>query len=208
MDKARKLFIIVALLGAAGAGSACNRTPAEEQRQAMEAQNEANRDIHEANREATERSAEIRQDTNERAAELRKDYDKTVAEGNEKIQEAQKGAREESAEAQAKANETIREANRGIVASDDTLREWGQERIDSLNTKIDEARVKAEKAEPKVRAEFEAGMKDVQAKRDAIVTEFAAVDTKSEQAVEKFKSRADNELDRLEDRVEKLEGRL
>lgn len=206
MDKTRSLLIIVALLGGAAAG--CNRTPAEEQKSAIEAQNEANRDIQEANREASEKTAEIRKDVNEDTAAARKDYDKTVAEGNEKVQEAQQEAREKSAEAQANANEKIREANRNVIAADDSLRTWGQERIDTLNNKIDEARVKAETAKPQLRAEVEAGLKDVQTKRDAIVTEFAALDTKSEAEVNRFKGRIDAEIERLEERVDRLENRL
>jgi chromosome segregation ATPase len=205
MDKARSLFIIVALLGGS---AACNRTPAEQQQQAVEAQNEANQKINEAAREANEKTAEVRKDVNEKAAEVRKDYDKVIAEGNEKVAEAKQDARETAASAQAKANEEIREANRDIVAADDSLRTWGQEKIDGLNNAIDETRVKAEKAKPEVKAEVEAGLKDVQAKRDAIVTEFASLDTKSEKTVDKFKSRVDNEIDRLKDRVDRLERKL
>lgn len=206
MEKARSLFILVALLGGAAAG--CNRTPADEQKQAMEAQSEANRDVQEANREAAEKTAEVRKDVNEKTAEIRKDYDKAVVEGNEKIQEAQQDAREKSAAAQANANETIRDANRNVVAADDTLRSWGQEKIDTLNNKIDDAKVKAEKAKPQVRAEFEAGIKDVQTKRDAIVTEFASVQTRTAADVDRFKGKVDAEIDRLKDRVDRLEKRL
>jgi hypothetical protein len=208
MDKARSLFILVALLGGAGAGAACNKTPADQQHEAVEAQNEANSKINEANREATEKTAEVRKDVNEKTADIRKDYDKTVAEGNEKIAEAKQDARETAANAQANANEKIRDANRGIVAADDNLRTWGQEKIDSLNNRIDETRVKAEKAKPEVKAEVEKGLQDVQAKRDAIVTEFASLDTKSEKTVDKFKDRVDTEIDRLKDRVDRLERRL
>jgi uncharacterized protein YicC (UPF0701 family) len=206
MEKARTLFIVVALLGGSAVG--CNRTPADEQNQAVEAQQEANKDIHEANREAAEHTAEVRKDVNEKTGEIRQEYDKAVAEGNEKIAEAKQDAREESAKAQAAANETIRDANRGIVAADDGLRVWGQEKVDDLNNKIDNARVKAEQAKPQVKAEVEAGLKDIQAKRDAIVTEFAAMDTRSEAAVDKFKTRVDAELDRLKDRVDRLERKL
>jgi hypothetical protein len=207
MEKARCLFIIAALLGV-GAAAGCNRTPADEQQQAVEAQQEANREIHEANREATKHTAEVREDVNAKTAEIRKEYDQAVAEGNEKIQEAKQDARETAAEAQARANETIREANRGIVAADEGLREWGQEKVDSLNNKIDGTRVKAEQAQPQVKAEVEAGLKDVQEKRDAIVTEFASLDTRSEAAVDKFKSKVSAAIDRLEDRVERLERKL
>jgi len=208
MDKARSLFIIVALLGGAGAGAACNRTPADEQQHAVEAQTEANQKINDANREANEKTAEVRKDVNEKTADARKDYDKVVADGNEKIAEAKQDARETAANAQANANETIRDANRGVVAADDNLRTWGQEKIDSLNNRIDETRVKAEKAKPAVKAEVEKGLEDVQVKRDAIVTEFASLDTKSEKTVDKFKDRVDSEIGRLKDRVDRLEKRL
>jgi hypothetical protein len=206
MDKTRSLFILVALIGGLGAG--CNRTPADEQKQAVEAQSEANRDIHEANQQAAEKTAEVRKDVNEKTADIRKEYDKTVADGNEKVREAQQDAREKAAAAQANANEEIRDANRNVVAADDTLRSWGQERIDALNNKIDDARVKAEKAKPQARAEFEAGIKDVQAKRDAIVTQFASTDTRSSAEVDRFKGKVDAEIDRLKDRVDRLEKHL
>jgi chromosome segregation ATPase len=205
MDKARSLFIIVALLGGS---AACNRSPAEQQQQAVEAQNEANRKINEAQHEANEKTAEVRKDVNEKAAEVRKDYDKLVAEGNEKVAAAKQDARETAASEQAKANEKIREANRDVVAADDSLRTWGQEKIDGLNNAIDETRVKSEKAKPEVKAEVEAGLKDVQAKRDAIVTEFASLDTKSEKTVDKFKDRVDTEIDHLKQRVDRLERKL
>jgi uncharacterized phage infection (PIP) family protein YhgE len=193
------------LLGGAGA---CNRTPAQEQQHAVEAQTEANREITEAQKEASEKTAEVRKDVNEKATDIKKDYDKVVADGNEKIEQAKQDARETAANAQAKANETIRDANRGVVAADDDLRTWGQEKIDGLNNRIDETRVKAEKAKPEVKAEVEAGLKDVQTKRDAIVTEFASLDTKSEKTVDKFKGRVDAEIDRLKDRVDRLERKL
>jgi flagellar biosynthesis GTPase FlhF len=206
MDKTRGLFILVALLGGTAVG--CNKTPADQQKEAMEAQNEANQKVQEANHEASEKTAEVRKDVNEHTADMRKDYDKTVADGNQKIQEAQQDAREKAASAQANANETIRDANRNVTWTDESLRTWGQEKIDSLNNKIDDAKVKAEKAKPTLRADFEAGIKDVQAKRDAIVTEFASLDTRSSVAVDKFKSRVDTEIDRLKDRVDRLERKL
>jgi hypothetical protein len=207
MDKARSLLILVALLGG-GSVVACNRTPAEQQEHAVEAQNEANQKINEANHEAADKTAEVRKDVNEKTADARKDYDKVVADGNEKIAAAKQDARETAANAQAKANETIRDANRGVVAADDNLRTWGQEKIDSLNNRIDEARVKAEKAKTEVKAEVEKGLQDVQTKRDAIVTEFASLDTKSGKTVDKFKDRVDTEIDKLKDRVDRLERRL
>jgi len=206
MNKARSLIILAALL--TGGTGACNRTPAEQQHEAVEAQNEANAKINDATREANEKVADVRKDVNEKTTDARKDYDKVVADGNQKIEEAKQDAREKAATAQADANEKIRDANRNIVAADDNLRDWGQKKIDSLNNRIDEARVKAEKAKPEVKAEVEKGLEDVQQKRDAIVTEFASLDTKNEKTVDKFKDRVDTEIDRLKDRVDKLERRL
>lgn len=206
MKKARSLIILAALL--TGGLGACNRTPAEQQEKAVEAQNEANGKINDATREANEKVAEVRKDVNEKTADARKDYDKVVADGNEKVEEAKQDAREKAATAQADANEKIRDANRNIVAQDDKLRAWGQEKIDGLNNRIDETRVKAEKAKPDVKAEVEKGLADVQQKRDALVTEFASLDTKNEKTVDKFKDRVDTEIGRLKDRVDRLEKRM
>ena len=77
-----------------------------------------------------------------------------------------------------------------------------------MNDKMDDVRAKAQAAKAETRVGVEAGLSDVEVKRDAIVGEFATVDTKTEKAVDNFKDKVDKRIDQLEDRVDTLGKKL
>jgi hypothetical protein len=206
MAKTRMLMIIAAL-GGASLG-ACNRQPDDANQKAVEAQNAANHEIAEAHRTADHDTADVKKNVADDVNAARGNYDKAVAEGNQKIENVHRDESQKVANAQAEANEKVRSANRDVSTENADLREWGQKKIDGLNDKIDDATAKAQKAAPQVRAEFQAGISDVQTKRDALIGQFASLDARHGDAVNHFKDRVSTQIDQLKDRVDRLEKRL
>ena len=86
MASVQRLLIIGALIGVSSVG--CDKSPADSQQEAVEAQQEANRQINEAQREAAEKTAEVNKDVINSAAEARQEYQEAKQEGSEKIAEA------------------------------------------------------------------------------------------------------------------------
>lgn len=182
MNRIRTRWIITALGGVFVVTSACNREPnepSEPREQAAEVQKEASEEMRANNREA-------QQTTNE----------------------AQQQAREDNATIQAKANEEIRKANAALESEKVALVAWSQTKLDELNALIDAARVKAVKAPARLQASFEAGMKEVQAKRDELANEVASIKETGTTKATDFKNHMDTEVNRLRTRIEGLERAL
>jgi peptidoglycan hydrolase CwlO-like protein len=190
MERIRIALIALALGGATFGALACNRSADEAHNDAVEAQNQANRQIQQAQTEANK-------DVNQAQTEAQKDIDKARQEEQQK-----------TAEAQAKANEKIREANTDMKDANADLRVWGQKRVDELSNTIDKATVKAEKAPPAARASFESGIKEVRSERDEISAEIGSLDRQVVRDTNSFRERIDNRVDQLKDRVSKLEDKL
>jgi hypothetical protein len=208
MTRIQTILIITALGGGSIGTIACDRTPEQSHKQAMETQMEAARDIQGNNQEAQKAIDEAQREAAKTAAVATKTTTEAATEADKKIAEAQQQARQDNAQVQAKANEKIREANADVIGDKAELRVWGQKKLDSLNNLIDGARVKAQKAPAKVLASFEAGLKEVQTKRDALAAELASVEAQGAQKATEFKTRLNTEVDQLKARVEKLECSL
>jgi hypothetical protein len=103
--------------------------------------------------------------------------------------------------------ETQTQAARAIHVTDPEAQQslLGQRQLDLLNNKIGEARVKAQRASGNVRASFEVGIKDVEVKRSELTRELASVEAQREQEAIAFKARLDAEVNRLTQRIDKLE---
>src|SRR5262249_18012950 len=124
------LMLMGAVTAGLGFASACNKTPTE-----------AHNDAGEAQREADKTASAAREQADKKANEA-------IDKANQQVAEANDDAREKAAKAQANANDKIREANRDMSGSQGQLQDWGQKRIDEVNTMIDDAKVKAQTAAP------------------------------------------------------------
>jgi hypothetical protein len=180
------LFIMGALVAGASASSACNRSPAAAHDDAVEAQKTAD----------------------QKAVEAQQEAEKATANATKSAQQAMADARAKAAEAQATANEKIRTANRDIEGEKGTNRDWGQKKLDDVNNMIDEARVKAQKADPKAKANFNTAIADVQAQRDALQAEVASLDAKTGTEVDHSKDDFSKRVDRIKEQIRSMEKSL
>jgi hypothetical protein len=171
-------------------------------------QQEANAKIQEAKREAVETATRAES----KAAEARREASKTAAEAtqvaNAAVVEANQTARGEAATAQANANVEVRKANRKTAKGTADLREWSQKRMDDLDNAIDVARAKEQTAAPKLRADFEVGMKAVEVRRDALRADVASIETQSDGDIATFKERFEKEGNQLKNRLAELSTAL
>jgi colicin import membrane protein len=183
-------WVIGALVLGVGATSGCNRSPSEAHNDAVEAQ-------HEADQTAVNAKAEA---------------DKKIAEAQKDVQKASDDARKEAAEAQAKANEKIRDANRVIEGKTegktDDVRSWAQQKLDAVNNDIDTVKAKAQTAPPKAKEKFNAAIDEVQHQRDVLQTEVASLETRTGEELDKSKQQFSSNVDRVKDRIHKIEKSL
>jgi len=88
------------------------------------------------------------------------------------------------------------------------LREWGQKKIDEVDHLIDETKVKAQTAAPKVRADFNSAMHDVELRRDALRRELASLETRAGSNYENAKDSLDGRITQLKDRIREIRRTL
>jgi hypothetical protein len=208
MNRVRTVLITLVLGGATLGAGACNRTPADAQHDAIEAQNSANQKIEEAQKTASQDVSEAQRKQNEDMAELNRKANDTTQDTQKKIDEAKQNERHEVSEAQANANEKIRAANVDVKGDSSDLRVWGQKRVDELSNAIDAATVKAQKAAPQARSYFDTQIKDVRAGRDQLASEVSTLDQAAIRDAAAFRNRVENRVDQLKQRVDKLEQHL
>lgn len=173
----RNSFILVALVLLT---AACAKSPEQEQKQAIEAQQKADEIASEARSKASETVNEAQR------------------EADQKGQQAINEANQDIAKAQANANETIRDANQDLLKARNDLREEYQKKLDALSNKIDDTVVKAQKANAKAQADFNTAMVDVTARRNALGNDLKNLGTQTDVTIENAKLRFDQQLTGLE----------
>jgi colicin import membrane protein len=208
--RASSATFLLALTTAGGAlagGSGCSSSGGTSD-SAQAVQQKANAKVQEVKREAVETAARAQS----KAAEARREASREAAEAaqaaNAAIVEANQKARGEVATAQANANVEVRKANRKTARGTTDLREWSQKKMDDLDNAIDAARAKEQSAAPRLRADFEAGMKVVEMRRDVLRAEVASIETQSEKDMDAFKQRLEKEGNLLRNRLEELSTAL
>jgi vacuolar-type H+-ATPase subunit E/Vma4 len=178
--------LTIAALVTPSAVLGCNRTPADAHEDAVEAQNKANEQTVEARQAATD----------------------AVNDAKDKAATAVDDARKNAAEAQATANEKIRDANREIVKPASDVEAWAKEKLDSVDNMIDETTAKAQAAKPAAKAKFTGAMQDVQKERDQLITEFAALQTRAGDELDKSKQAFSQRVDQVKDRIRGIQKSL
>jgi hypothetical protein len=211
-----------------GLAMGCDRTPAEEQERAMEAQREANEQVGEARqaaaediRKAEEKAAAEKQeavrDMNEAAdMEAREvDRDREPVRGSdiqdeksEEIAEAKKELAEDKAAAEAEADETIAEVKEEIVEERRALREYGEAELRDVDKALTEIGNEAVEADPQVQRRTENQLTQLRSERDALMAEVAQIDTKNAKQLTPFRKNLEKRFEKLDERIEALRESL
>ena len=190
MTRNGRTLLLIGTMTAGFAGYGCNKSPAETQNEAIEAQRQADKTAAEAREEADKKNSE------------------TMAEANKDVNKANDDAREKAAKARANANDKTREANQELAAKQGDLNQWGEKKLDEINSLIDDAKVKAQTAAPKARAQFNNAIRDVEVRRDAIKTDLASLGARADLTYDKAKDTINGRVDQLKDRIHQIERSL
>ena len=164
--------------------AACDKSAQEEQAKAEQAQREANEQSGKAARAAEQKAAQAQ------------------GEADDKSARANEQAEREIAKAQAKANETIRNVHQDLLKDRNEFQVEVHKSVDQLDSRIDQLRVKAQKATAKARGDFEAAMKDVDDKRAAVASDLARLQGQTAESFDTFKTRVNKEIDDLKKSID------
>ena len=180
---------------------ACQNMAKDQEVKAQEAQREADEKAAKAQKEANEKSVKAQNEANERALKAQREAD-------EKSMKANDEARQDMAKGQAKANEQIRAANQDIVKQRTDYHASAQKEVSEIDNKIDDLKVKAQKATPKPKAEFNDAMKVVDTKRAALDTDLRNLDTQPPQTFDSYRAKVDKEIDELKKSIDVARDKL
>jgi hypothetical protein len=163
--------------------------------------------------EEAQKADQAQREANDKAGAARREADDTVAraqkEADEKAAQANSQAAREIAKEQAKANDGIREANHELVKARNDFQVTVQKKANDLDAKIDDVKVKATK-EPssKAKSDFDAAMRDVEARRAALDSDLRAIGSQSVQTFDSYKAKVDKEIDELKKSIDTAKGKL
>jgi len=195
MNKLLKVAASTAAVGSALAFAvACDKSPADTQQEAAEEQKAAVQNYEETRAEANKEANAAQREANEKALEAQQ-------EANAKIGEAREEVAAEGAEANVKINEAQRTAAVDIAKARADMRTWSNEKLSDIDEEIDKARADAVKASAAEKARFEAVMKDVAVQREEVREEIAALDKRTAAEWDTFKTRVEERVEKLRDRV-------
>jgi len=186
-----KRTMIVAACASLLALAACERSVKDQEIKAEQAQREADDKAVKAQKEANDKSMKAQNEADERAAQ------------------ATAEARHDMAKGQAKANEEIRSANQDMVKQRTDYQVKAQKEVNEIDNKIDDLKVKAQKAEPKRKTDFNEAMKVVDSKRSALDTDLKTLDTQvPAQTFDSYRAKVDKEIDELKKSIDVAKQKL
>jgi len=186
-----KRTMIVGACASLLALAACEQSAKEQEIKAEQAQ-----------RQADDKAARAQKEANEKAV-------KAQNEADEKAAQATAEARHDMAKGQAKANEEIRTANQDMVKQRTDFQVKAQKEVNEIDNKIDDLKVKAQKAEPKAKTDFNEAMKVVDSKRTALDTDLKTLDTQAPpQTFDSYRAMVDKEIGELKKSVDVAKQKL
>src|SRR5215471_811653 len=144
---------------------------------------------------------------NREQTEAQRKADKAQAEANQKAMEAQGEANHEMAKSQAKANENIREANQDLLKARSDFEVHTQKSVNEISNKIDQLKTKAQTAKPAAQQQFNVAMRDVDAKRATLDTDFRAL-KEQPQSFDSLRAKVDREVADLKKSVDVAQSKL
>lgn len=180
---------------------ACDNSVKNEEVKAQQAQREADEKAAKAQKEANEKMVKAQNEANEKAA-------KAQNEADEKIIKADEEARHDMAKGQAKANEEIRSANQDIVKKRNDYHASTRKEVSEIDNKIDDLKVKAQKATTKPKADFQDAMRVVDTKRAALDSELRNLETQAPQTFDSYRSKVDKQIDDLKKSIDVARDKL
>jgi hypothetical protein len=180
---------------------ACENSVKDEQVKAEQAQRQADDKAARAQKDFNDKAIKAQNEANEKTA-------KAQNEADEKIRKANEEARHDMAKGQANANEEIRSANQDIVKARNDYHASTQKEVNEIDNKIDDLKVKAQKAPAKPKADFTDAMKVVETKRSALDTDLRNIDTQAPQGFDSYKAKVDKEIDDLKKSIDVARQKL
>ena len=169
---------------------ACENTAKEHEHKVEQAQQKADDNAAKAQKEATEKSIKAQNEADEKAVRASEEANREMAKG------------------QAKANEEIRQANQDIVKRRNDYQVRTQKEVSEIDNKIDDLKVKAQKADDKVKTEFNDAMRVVDSKRAALDTDLRNIGTQATQSFDSYKAKVDKEIDELKKSIDVARQKL
>jgi hypothetical protein len=180
---------------------ACENSAKDQSVKAEQAQRQADDKAAQAAKEANDKMVKAQNEANDKTA-------KAQNEADEKIVKADEEARHDIAKGQAKANEEIRQANQDIVKVRNDFHASTQKEVNEIDNKIDDLKVKAQKATNKPKPEFTDAMKTVDTKRAALDTDLRNIDTQAPHTFDSYRSKVDKQIDELKKSIDVARQKL
>ena len=154
-----------------------------------------------AQRQADDKAVKAQKEANDKMM-------KAQNEADEKAAQASAEARHDMAKGQAKANEEIRQANQDIVKQRNDYHVTTQKEVSEIDNKIDDLKVKAQKATAKAKTDFTDAMKVVDNKRAALDTDLRSIDNQMPQTFDSYRAKVDKEIDELKKSIDVARQKL
>lgn len=137
--------------------------------------------------------------------EAQQKADKAVAEANKEQAQAQNEATTRITNAQVEADKKIAEAEKSFATTRENYRHDVQSKLDDLDKKIVDMEAKAKTATGKKKAELDANLPTIRARRDAFVRNFQGISADTALTWDATKARLDKEWKDLNDLVGKVD---
>jgi hypothetical protein len=180
---------------------ACENSVKDKEIQAEQAQRQADEKAAQAQKEANDKMVKAQNEANEKTAKAHNEADEKMVQANEE-------ARHDIAKGQAKANEEIRAASQDIVKARNDFHASTQKEIHEIDNKIDDLKVKAQKATDKPKPEFTEAMRVVDTKRAALDSDLRNIDTQAPHTFDSYRAKVDKQLDELKKSIDVARQKL
>jgi hypothetical protein len=208
-----KLSILFAIAGVAACDPAAKVERAQEQEQKVA--NETAEKRAELSREHREEAADMVKDQREERADLDQKSRETVMDqqkdavklGTEQIQER---AKLENTQAE-KANEAQKDLNKATAELDQErvkLQSRSRERLEKINTRASSITTRAQTAKPEEKTIIDRALAGFPVARDAAERDIEALSTVAAQNLKRAEKAVDNELAKLEKKLDRAEDKL
>lgn len=131
--------------------------------------------------------------------------DKAQSEANREVNQANNEATTKITNAQVEADKKIAEARGDFAASRESFRHDVQTNIDELDKKLEKLEAKAKKSTGKAKADLDANLPALRARRDAFVADFKSIETSTATTWDATKARLEKEWSDLKAAADKVD---
>jgi colicin import membrane protein len=203
----RSRFVCAALLAMFAA--ACDKGLQEEQQEAREAREKAQRVLDEENQKLANESAAAERKAAEKADAARSEAEGDVASANreaaDRVADAVRDSREKIMDAQQTADEEAREATQAFLRARTDLESSVGKQLDAIDRRTAAVRAKVESG--KGTPEVAASVKQVETKVKTVRSDLEAFQTKTARSIDDFRLKLEQSLAELRKAVDSLESK-